>query len=84
MKKLLFITVSLLLFSCSSDDNEEEQNNGICDCVQTIRINEPNGGSLLYEEINNVETSCSKDGDVEEITLANGNIRKEEWDCETD
>lgn len=83
MKHFTLLLIATLILSCSSDDNEEEQNNDICDCVQTIRINEPNGGSLLYEEINNVETSCSKDGEVEEITLANGNIRKEEWDCET-
>ncbi|WP_124980745.1 hypothetical protein [Nonlabens xiamenensis] len=82
MKKLLFITASFLLFSCSSDDIEDEQNNGTCECVQTITIREPGqNGTILFEEINNIELDCDSAVD-EETTLANGNIYREEWDCD--
>lgn len=69
------------MLSCSSDDSEE-QSNEICNCTQTITIREPGqNGTILYEEENNIALSCDSAVD-EETTLANGNIRKEEWDCD--
>lgn len=79
--KLVVVLVSIAIFASCSPEELEKSSNDTCNCVQTIEINEPNGGSLLYSEMNNVETSCNRDGEVTETTTANGNVRTESWVC---